>query len=78
MIEILIATLATYALSTLIAEYDGPFDVFVSARETYGKLLSCNVCSGVWFAIAISIALGLGFFECLAVIGANTILARNT
>jgi hypothetical protein len=77
--ELVIATLATYGISIIVCEYDGPADIFYKLRTGYlSGVLSCATCFSVWVAIALSIALKLSPVECLAVIGANVLLTRNT
>lgn len=47
--EIIIATVATFGVAGLIAEYDGPADVLLKLREKV-TLTRCIVCMSVWIA----------------------------
>lgn len=73
MIELIIAAIATYGVSALIAEYGGPFDIFLRLRQKL-RVLECTVCLSVWLAIPISIFSGLDIIGYLAVIGAVIII----
>lgn len=77
MIELLIATLATFGLSALISNYDGPYDVFNKLKSKY-SVFRCTVCLSVWVAIPISILMYLGIVEYTAIIGAVIIIERLT
>ncbi len=65
-----IGVLATYRIAELFALDDGPFDLFKSIREGFGKrayrnklmknfadLFSCPFCIGVWISIIIGIVI---------------------
>lgn len=70
---IVIAALASYRLSMLIALEDGPFDVLFTIRQKLGayrrhqdgsvnpthigKLLSCPYCIGIWVALVLALVL---------------------
>lgn len=73
---IIFCAIGAYGLGTLIADYDGPFNLFVKIR-TRGKLFTCSTCLAFWFAIALSLLAGLGFVETIAVIGTSVALARH-
>jgi len=79
MTEIILATLATYGIATLLAEYPGPFNIFEKARERLSApQFACNVCLGVLIAIPLAIALNLSLVEYFAVVGSVVALARAT
>lgn len=72
--SIIIAILATYAVSTLLSTYDGAFNVFTELREL--GIPSCAVCIAVWIAIPISLIMGVSFIEYFAVLGGSIALSR--
>lgn len=75
--ELILAILSTYGISTLISEYDGPFNLFVKLRNMdVSKVTSCSVCLSVWIAIPVSIIIGLTLVYYLSVIGAVILLNR--
>jgi hypothetical protein len=67
MIEAIIAgSLATWRLSSLMMEEEGPFDILTTTREwlcarfdLFDRLLSCFWCTSVWAAAFISVLLCL-------------------
>ena len=71
---IIIAVFATYALSTLLAQYDGPLGILADIREL--GLPDCAVCLAVWIAIPISLIMGVNFMEYFAVLGGSIALSR--
>lgn len=71
----IIAILATYGLSTLLAEFEGYKDVFVWLR-TRIEPLRCAVCASCWIAMPIVLFAGLGLLEYFAIIGSVIILDR--
>lgn len=80
MTGLIIYALATYGLSVLLSDYDGPTDIF---RNSRGKLkaLECTVCTSVYVALAlfVPIALGIGnSLTPLAVVGVVVLLERLT
>lgn len=72
----IITALAVYGMSTLIAEYDGPFDIFKKVRgSTKSSLFTCVVCIACWLAIPVTLLglhVGILWLMPLAVIGAIT------
>ena len=55
-LALLIATLATWRLSHLVAHEDGPFDAVVRLRtragdNAWGRLMDCPYCLSLWFAL---------------------------
>lgn len=79
MIELIIASLATFGLATLIADYDGPAGILLKLRKAdKTKLTHCNICLGVWLAIPISLLAGIGLVEYIAIIGIEIIIERLT
>ena len=77
MYELLIATLATYGVATLIAEYDGPRDIFRKLRRK-GKVFECSTCLSVYIAVIPVLILSMSFLEYIAIIGAVIIIERIT
>ena len=83
--ELVIASLATWRLSHLFAQEDGPFDVVVALRRAagtsmWGRLMDCPYCLSLWFAAPFALQLaddllrGLGLW--LAISGAACLLER--
>lgn len=62
-LEFVLAVLATYRISTLIALDDGPFDILARMREEIGQEtwvgrgLHCPICIGFWVALAAAAAM---------------------
>lgn len=61
--EFILATLAVWRLTHLIAAEDGPFKVIVWIRERagqglWGTLLDCFYCLSVWIAIPFAMVMG--------------------
>jgi hypothetical protein len=76
MVELLQTAIAAYGLSTLIADYDGPFRIFFRLRRSrLGALFECNVCLLPYIAILCLVA-PLWALNYLAVVGVGVILAR--
>ena len=82
-----LATLATWRVSHLLVEEDGPADVVVRLRRRAGSswagdLLDCFYCLSVW--VAVPFAAGLAGWRrvdpvaCLAVSGAACLLEQAT
>lgn len=66
-LRIVLTILAVYRLSRMATTEDGPFDVFLRAREgaavrdnriwqAVARLFNCPFCMGVWLAAAGSVA----------------------
>ncbi len=61
--EFILATLAVWRLSHLIAAEDGPFELIAWLRRKagsgfWGRLLDCFYCLSIWIAIPFAIWLG--------------------
>lgn len=55
----LVAVLATWRISRLVAKEDGPFDVVLRARaragtSVLGRLMDCPYCVSVWAALPLA------------------------
>ena len=55
-LALLIAVLATWRISHLIAHEDGPFDLVLRLRarageSAWGRLMDCPYCLSLWFAM---------------------------
>jgi Protein of unknown function (DUF1360) len=81
----IIATLAVWRVTHLIAEEDGPFDVIIKIREkignnVIGQLMDCFYCLSLWismpFAYFISSNWQEGILHWLALSGAACLLQR--
>jgi Protein of unknown function (DUF1360) len=82
-----LATLATWRVTHLLAEEDGPADVVVRLRRRAGSswvgdLLDCFYCLSVWVAVPCSVGLAgrrrVDPLWCLAVSGAACLLEQGT
>jgi hypothetical protein len=82
-----LATLATWRVTHLLAEEDGPADVVVRLRRRAGsswagELLDCFYCLSVWVAVPFGVGLGgrrrVDPLWCLAVSGAACLLEQGT
>jgi hypothetical protein len=69
MIEILLATLTTYAITLVISSYGGPLDVFARLRGKWNKPWSCFVCLSFWVGLLVAGLSQLTIFEYFAVVG---------
>lgn len=66
-LALLLAMLAVYRLARLVADEDGPFDVFARLRGAIdpdqatwiGRGLVCPLCVGFWLALPAALALGV-------------------
>ncbi len=83
----LLATLATWRITHLLAEEDGPGDIVVRARErvgagALGSLMDCFNCLSFWVAVPVSAALArkrrLDPLAWLALSGAACLLEQAT
>jgi hypothetical protein len=72
--NIIYAIIATYGIATLLAEYDGPFNVLSKLRNR--GMPNCNVCMGVWIAIPLALFLEIGLIGYFVTIGGVVILGR--
>jgi hypothetical protein len=63
----IIASFAVYRVSRMLADEDGPFDLFArfrgvvdpDQRTWVGRGLACPLCIGVWVALIVAILLGV-------------------
>jgi hypothetical protein len=86
-LRFLLAVLATWRLTHLLAEEDGPWDVVVRLRvwlgkSTLGQALDCFYCLSLWIAAPLALVLDRSlhywFLTWLAVSGASCLLERAT
>lgn len=74
---ILLATLATYGISSLLTMYDGPWDAFIKLRDKFpfppftSLMVMC-----IYVGIPVAYLSGLCLLEYLAMIGIVAILER--
>lgn len=70
MIEVLLASAATFGWSWLIVYKDGFLDIFLKLRsKSWLKMLLCFKCASVWIAMPLSALFGLSILEYFAVVG---------
>jgi hypothetical protein len=83
----LLAALATWRVTHLLVEEDGPADVVVRLRRRAGSsragdLLDCFYCLSVWVAVPFAVGLAgrrrVDPVSCLAVSGAACLLEQAT
>lgn len=75
--ELLQAVLITVGLATLVADYDGPFNIFLRLRTSrLGRLFECNVCLCSYLALIPVLGLKMGLMQYLTIVGASVLLAR--
>ena len=81
----LLAALATWRLTHLLAEEDGPGDLIVKIREGlgdsfFGRLMDCFYCLSLWIAALVAVLLVKQWLEWpllwLALSGAACLLER--
>ncbi len=80
----LIASLATWRISRMIAIEEGPFSVFAWLRgwadphqaTWIGRGLQCVMCISFWIALIIAVVLQVGIIEWLAIAGGAAALHR--
>jgi hypothetical protein len=56
MIEFILAALGTYYVTTVLVDYDGPFNSLLWLRNRL-KALSCHVCASFYVALAFGVLL---------------------
>jgi hypothetical protein len=61
-VSLLVCSLATWRLTHLVVEEDGPFDLIVRARSILGdsqagRAMDCFYCSSLWLAAPMAFAL---------------------
>jgi len=77
-LELIVATLAAYRLSYLIAREEGPFGItswlrgkIDSDQRTWiGRGLNCTLCISFWLALPAALIAGGGWLEWLGMAGA--------
>lgn len=83
----ILATLALWRITHLIAKEDGPWDIIYRIRKAagagfFGSLLDCFYCVSIWTAIPFGCWLGIGwgekFLYWLALSGAVCLLEQFT
>lgn len=52
--SVLILGLATYGISTLLSDYDGPLGIFNELRANF-SVFRCGVCLSVWVGLVLAI-----------------------
>jgi len=80
MYEVIIYALATFGVSALLTDYDGPADIFRRAKNKL-KALDCLVCTSVYIALLLFVFIATGngsWLTPLAVIGLIVIIERLT
>lgn len=78
MMDLAIASLATFGIAVMLSEKDGPFDILLRLRSKF-KLLECTVCISFWVALVVLAMLALGWSYItwtFAVVGAVVLLDR--
>lgn len=72
-IDLLLLALATWRIASLMTAEDGPWHVFLKAREktTLGGLLDCLWCCSVWVALAL---VALVYFEARAAVSVRMVI----
>lgn len=76
-IEVIMSALCVYALSSLVANYDGPFGIFQHIRRVkwLQSLTSCQVCTAFWCTIPFLYMLSP--FEALSAFGLVVLTIRS-
>lgn len=79
MFDFLTLTLATYGISNLLCNYDGPYHLFLKARNKYSNSpLQCVVCTSVYIAFILWLAtIASVDLTPLAVIGLVVLVERS-
>lgn len=80
MIDLIVASTATFGVSSLVSGYGGPFDVFVRLRKL-SHAFSCTVCLSVWVSVPMLLLTyygGMFIVSALSIIGVVIILERIT
>lgn len=77
MFEIIISSIATFGISALISNYDGPGEILFKLRKKV-PLTRCTICLGVWAGIPIAYFMGVGIIGYLAIIGLVILVERLT
>jgi hypothetical protein len=84
-LRVVLATLATWRVTHLLAAEDGPFDVIARIRAWFvhgflGKLMDCFYCLSLWVAVPTALAVTRSRYEWplvwLALSGAACLLER--
>lgn len=74
MIEVMYSSLATYAITLVLSNYGGPFDIFARWRAGRSELWSCFVCLSFWVGLVIAILSRLTLQEYFAVVGLSILM----
>ena len=86
-VSFLVCALATWRLTHLIVEEDGPFDLIAHLRarlgdSQLGRAMDCFYCSSLWLALPVSFAISRTpldwLFAWLAVSGAACLFEQST
>ena len=69
---LLVAVLATWRLSHLVAHEDGPFDLVAKVRHAtgfsvWGRFMDCPFCLSLWFAAPFAVWLAQNWIDGLAI-----------
>jgi hypothetical protein len=71
--KIIVLSFATWFISKMIVEMDGPFKIFYSVREFFADTswspLHCIYCTGLWVAFVIGFFESISLFEVFALAG---------
>lgn len=75
MIELLYAAIATYGLSAIVSNYDGPWSIFYRLRRKYPQsALTCLLCTSTWISAPIAWYFGVGISGYLVIVGVIAIV----
>lgn len=69
MIEVILCVFGVYAITLVMWEYGGPFDIFTRLRAKFEYPFSCFVCTSFWVALIVACLSRLTFEEYFAVVG---------
>lgn len=74
--DLVLAVFATFALTTMLTDSEGPFEIFVKIRRLkYMTALKCFLCCSVWVGALTAITMdGNYLINWMAVAGASTAL----
>lgn len=82
-LELLIASLAVYRISRMIADEEGPFSVFTWLRGRFkpdtwiGRGLECIMCVSVWIALPVALWLGGDWWLTWPALSSVTVIIRK-
>lgn len=72
MFEFIICTLATYKITAMLIDYDGPLDIFIRLRDFVERYqppkyrifnFDCHFCLGTWVALPFAVYVGNGYIQ---------------